>query len=289
MSDSDHVQNLLKELEEMSGMKEEGPTVEEAILAEDMGQEEEVVEEAVEEAVEEEESEDDGQQELDLEEEEAEEVVAEEEETEEPVKISEVETLKSQLDELRKQNEQLLRSPQQPEQEPYPQSQAQQQAAQEYKELPFLEDDEDYEAAFSDRQAMNRLLSRVYYTAQQNFMQQAAMVVDQQITTAFRANIVRENFMRKNPEFEQATDVLGLMVNQVATEKPDLPMEQLLDEAANRLRKTGTVKTNKKAGRIQGQRPKGKNKPAFAKGTSSRPSGRGDKRTDLQRELDALQ
>ena len=224
------------------------------------------------------------------EEEEVEEEV--EEEPEKPTKplkqqSNPVEEMRQTMVEMRQQMDQMLQSGRFV-QAPHDAITGEKEQKRELQILDFVKNDEEFEAAISDREALNRLMNRVYYTGMQEAQRSVPLVVQAAIEQQFYIRSLSEDFFKKNNDLLQYRRFVGSVVNEVYAEDPSLDPAKVLDKAAERVRKELRLKRqeNKNMRRDKNQRkPMRANFPGKQ---GSRPVGKSDTRTGLQQELDEL-
>lgn len=215
-----------------------------------------------------------------------------EEEPEKPVKplkqqSSPVEEMRQTMVEMRQQMDQMLQSGRFV-QAPTDTIAGEKEPKRELQILDFVKNDEEFEAAVSDREALNRLMNRVYYTGMQEAQRSVPLVVQAAIEQQFYIRSLSEDFFKKNSDLLQYRRFVGSVVNEVYAEDPSLDPAKVLDKAAERVRKELRLKRqeNKNMRRDKNQRkPMRANFPGKQ---GSRPVGKSDTRTNLQQELDEL-
>jgi len=202
-------------------------------------------------------------------------------------KESEVELLRREVIETRRQMDQMLQSGRFVK-APDDSIGGDRDQRKELQVLDFIRNDEEYESAISSRDSLNRLMNRVYYTALQETQRAVPIVAQAVVEQTFQLQAMAKDFFEKNRDLLPYRRFVGSVVNEVYAENPSKDPVKVLDEAATRARKSLRLKVQQKK---EMRRSKGAKVSAGANFTptqGSRPPIKSDTRTKLQIELDEM-
>ena len=155
--------------------------------------------------------------------------------------------------------------------------------------------EQDIDDILETKESFNAFLQKVYEAGARASASIVSQQVPQQVSsTVTRANAMRElveDFYGENEDLNEMRHTVAMVAQEIIKETPDVPMEDLMNQAAVRTRKMLGLppKTKASSGNNGRTRTTGKTKkPAFAGNNRGRRKTPRDQRTETEKEIAEL-
>lgn len=151
---------------------------------------------------------------------------------------------------------------------------------------------EEFEEMQTDPNKFNEVLARVYQKARQDTLQDIPEVVERTSQRQMSLRQAVHNFYSENPGLREHGQYVGYVVNQIKNQNPDMPVQDILNKAGERVRNDLAINEQAKETETQRRKQESQTKddqPAFAKrGSGSHKGGKQDTRNDFQKQADEM-
>ena len=158
----------------------------------------------------------------------------------------------------------------------------------------FFENDEEYDKVFDKKEAMNKVLTRVYQSAVEGVLRTIPQVINNLVQTQIDVYTKTSDFYKKNEDLQKMKQFVGVVANDLAGKHPDWSLEKLFDELGGdgkdnigEVRKRLGIKVSQEKKEVTNDR---KRKPPFpSRGSGARPTEEKQPNlTPLEKEIGSL-
>ena len=202
--------------------------------------------------------------------------------------LEEIQELKNQVAELKSSNEGEEESDEENTSEETSSSEED-----EYAPTEFIDTEQEFSSVLNDRESFNKLLNDLVETLRQDMLTNLPDVVQKTVERQTTQKEVIQSWREENKDLlEEHSDYTAYVANKLQSENPDKPIDELLEQTAERVRKD--LKLSEEAKELEEERQEGDSVSSSSSPKTARKprGGRGgaqsDTRNEQQKQIDSI-